>query len=155
MGLELKLNRLRKAGDVAVFSEPTETAFHLSFVVRVVHEVPGSEPHDGEWLVGFSPVCTHLGCLLVRSGSKDDDVVYERKTQQDGKDVETLTCGPCPCHGTTFDLREAGLVALGPATQNLAQLELEVDLTNEVVTADGWLGGRDPRAENWPYTRHK
>ena len=117
-----------------------------SFVVRIETETHWPHPSGG-FLVGYSPVCTHMGCLLVR---KEDDhhVVHALGANGD----EVLTCGPCPCHGTTFDLLKRGLVVLGQATQNLAQLKLTVE--PDTVKTDGWIENEkqhiDPREETWP-----
>ena len=35
--------------------------------------------------------------------------------------------GPCPCHFSTFDLANNGMVTLGQATQNLPQVLLSVE----------------------------
>ena len=105
----------------------------------------GALPHpEGGFLIGFSAVCTHMGCLLLN-------------TDDDGKPVlgypDRLVCGPCPCHGTSFDLNKSGLVVLGPATQNLPQLELEID--GEDLVAFDWrkkppYQHQDTRDEQWP-----
>ena len=111
---------------------------------------PGAIPHPSEegFLLGFSPTCTHMGCLLVRKDG-DPTIIYSRN----GDDY--LTCGPCPCHGTSFDLLKAGLVILGPATQNLAQLELGLSEDKSKVHALRWVKNEqqdiDPREEVWPY----
>lgn len=150
MGLKIELDDIGGFGFPAVFhdEDPGNEQFHLSFVVRIQQPVPGAvgDPKNGGYLIGYSPVCTHMGCRLVR-GTDDHSVVY------DSNGEEQLTCGPCPCHGTTFDLLKQGLVVLGPATQNLAQLKLQFDQGE--VTASDWIEHSDPRTENWPYTLPK
>lgn len=102
---------------------------------------------DGGFVIGYSAVCTHMGCLLARSDS-DHDVQYS----PDGNDGHQVTCGPCPCHGTTFDLIKCGLVVLGPATRNLPQLRLAlVDVGGQAhVKPVGWAEEMDPRSNDWP-----
>ena len=121
--------------------------FSGSFAFRVTTDAPGAVPdlhpdHGGDFLVAFSPRCTHMGCLLLR----DEDDRDPHDPRDNGS--EQLLCGPCACHGTTFDLLKGGLVVLGPATQNLAQLKLEVD-GNE-VKATGWRAHVHPVEEHWP-----
>lgn len=131
----------------------SDKQFDGSFVTRIESsEVPGAVAiGPGGYLVGFAPVCTHMGCLVF--SEKDDGkkgiLAYKRAG---GSESESLVCGPCPCHGTTFDLMKGGLVVLGPATQNLPQIKLEVE-GNRVI-AKGWITNDrqdvDPRFENWP-----
>jgi cytochrome b6-f complex iron-sulfur subunit len=51
----------------------------------------------------FSLVCSHLGCLVVWEGDKNQFL--------------------CPCHGATFD--ESGKVTAGPPPTGLAPLNVE------------------------------
>lgn len=60
----------------------------------------------------ISSVCTHLGCIAVRT--------------QDGR-------FDCPCHGSKFD--EIGLVTGGPAPKGLVWLELNLSPEGQ-LTAD-------------------
>ena len=151
MPFSIQLDRIGAIGELAVYENANENRFHLSFVVRIREPVLGAieDPTNGGYLVGYSPVCTHMGCLLVR-GTDDHNVAYN--THANG--VEELNCGPCPCHGTTFDLLKNGLVVLGPATQNLAQLKLELNDDKTQVRANGWIENnrqhKDPREETWP-----
>ncbi len=60
-------------------------------------------------IVAFSSICTHMGCLLEE---------YK---------PEYNALGPCPCHFSTFDLANNGMVTLGQATQNLPQVLLSIE----------------------------
>jgi arsenite oxidase small subunit len=60
-------------------------------------------------IVSFSAICTHMGCLLEE---------YK---------PEYNALGPCPCHFSTFDLANNGMVTLGQATQNLPQVLLSIE----------------------------
>jgi arsenite oxidase small subunit len=60
-------------------------------------------------IVSFSSICTHMGCLLEE---------YK---------PEYNALGPCPCHFSTFDLANNGMVTLGQATQNLPQVLLSIE----------------------------
>lgn len=72
-------------------------------------------------IVAFSYSCTHMGCPLVGMYNEEHKIL-----------------GPCPCHFTTFDLRQNGMVVLGQATQNLPQILLEVE--NDEIFATGMVG---------------
>lgn len=61
----------------------------------------------------YSRVCTHVGCPVN---------LYEQHTHH------TL----CPCHQSTFDLSDNGVVVFGPAARSLPQLPIMVD-------GDGYL----------------
>lgn len=98
------------------------------------------------FIVGFSSVCTHMGCLLVWGRDKADHVI--EYSSGVGGHRFSLTCGPCPCHGTTFDLLKSGLVIMGPATQNLPQLALIVHGDELEIT--GFVSNPPPQHETWP-----
>ena len=73
-----------------------------------------------DWQVGgilcYSKICTHVGCPIS---------LWEQQTHQ-------LLC---PCHQSTFDLGNSGVVVFGPAARALPQLPITVD-------ADGYLVAR-------------
>jgi arsenite oxidase small subunit len=118
----------------------------VSFAVRLKTQAPGSVAHpDGGFVAAFGIACTHMGCLLVHEPPAAGDLDYGAPG---AGQPERLVCGPCPCHGSSFDLIRAGLVIQGPATQNLPQLAVRADGGD--LKADGWIGGADPRAETWP-----
>jgi Rieske Fe-S protein len=156
MPFSIPLDQIGAFGVPAVYQRADDKAFHLSFVVRVCAPVPGAieEPTQGGYLVGYSPVCTHMGCRLVRTSDDSNVVSHNVVYHPDTNGAEELNCGPCPCHGTTFDLLKNGLVVLGPATQNLPQLKLELNAEKTDVTANGWIENdrqqKDPREETWP-----
>ena len=115
-----------------------------AFLLRIYIQVPGSrsDPEGNGHFVAFGNACTHMGCLLVT-----EDWHHIRHETPTDTSPEKVVCGPCPCHGTSFDLTREGLVILGPATQNLPQLELDID--DRVATR--WRNDAvDPRDEKWP-----
>jgi ubiquinol-cytochrome c reductase iron-sulfur subunit len=61
-----------------------------------------------EGLVAFSKVCTHAGCPVG---------LFEEQTGH-------LLC---PCHQSTFDVKDGAAVVFGPATRPLPQLPINVD----------------------------
>jgi ubiquinol-cytochrome c reductase iron-sulfur subunit len=64
----------------------------------------------------YSKICTHVGCPIS---------LWEQQTHH-------LLC---PCHQSTFDLGNSGLVVFGPAARSLPQLPITTD-------ADGYLVAR-------------
>ncbi|MGA4507066.1 Rieske 2Fe-2S domain-containing protein [Propionibacteriaceae bacterium G1746] len=71
-----------------------------------------------DWQVGgilcYSKICTHVGCPIS---------LWERTTHH-------LLC---PCHQSTFDLGDSGVVVFGPATRSLPQLPIKVDAEGFLV----------------------
>lgn len=133
-----------------VMMEP-DTNPDAAFVVRLPRVSVGSKPpgaaeDNGYYYLAFGNACTHMGCILFDGkGSGSGCVQYT--LDEEGK--SHVVCGPCPCHGTSFDLIRGGLVILGPATQDLPRLNLKIN--NGKLVARTWLSGaKDPRAEQWP-----
>ena len=113
------------------------------FGVLVDQPVSGSIVHpdfDNRYIVGFSNICTHLGCRLI-------DKIAELNRDQQTND---LICGPCPCHGTRFNLSKRGTVILGPASQHLPQLDLSLSADRRTIAGKFPVGDGDPTKENWP-----
>jgi ubiquinol-cytochrome c reductase iron-sulfur subunit len=65
-----------------------------------------------DWQVGgilcYSKICTHVGCPIS---------LWEQQTHH-------LLC---PCHQSTFDLGNSGVVVFGPAARSLPQLPITTD----------------------------
>ncbi|MEK6233182.1 MAG: hypothetical protein N2C14_00565, partial [Planctomycetales bacterium] len=78
MSVSIALDKIGAFGAPAVYEQPADPRFNRSFVVRIRDSMLGAiqDPSNGGYLVGFSPICTHMGCLLVR-GPDDHDVVYD------------------------------------------------------------------------------
>ena len=62
--------------------------------------------------IALSAVCTHAGCTVSYSKTRDDVV--------------------CPCHGSTFAL--SGAVTTGPATLPLRAYSTSFDATSQILT---------------------
>jgi ubiquinol-cytochrome c reductase iron-sulfur subunit len=79
-------------------------------------------PSRVDWQVGgilcYSKICTHVGCPIS---------LWEQQTHH-------LLC---PCHQSTFDLGNSGVVVFGPAARALPQLPITTD-------AEGYLVARGP-----------
>jgi ubiquinol-cytochrome c reductase iron-sulfur subunit len=67
----------------------------------------------------YSKICTHVGCPIS---------LWEQQTHH-------LLC---PCHQSTFDLGDAGLVVFGPAARALPQLPITVDAEGYLVARRGF-----------------
>ena len=76
-----------------------------------------------DWHVGgilcYSKICTHVGCPIS---------LWEQQTHH-------LLC---PCHQSTFDLGDSGVVVFGPAARSLPQLPITVDAEGYLVSRDGF-----------------
>jgi ubiquinol-cytochrome c reductase iron-sulfur subunit len=70
-------------------------------------------------LVAYSKICTHAGCPIS---------LYEQQSHN-------LLC---PCHQSTFDLGDSGVVVFGPAARSLPQLPITVDAEGFLVARDGF-----------------
>ncbi|TAK71047.1 MAG: Rieske (2Fe-2S) protein [Actinomycetota bacterium] len=79
------------------------------------------DPWDYQGILAFSKICTHVGCPIS---------LYEQRTHH-------LLC---PCHQSTFDLADSGVVVFGPAARRMPQLHIGVD-------AQGYLVARGDFAE--------
>jgi ubiquinol-cytochrome c reductase iron-sulfur subunit len=75
------------------------------------------------WAVGgilcYSKICTHVGCPIS---------LWEQQTHH-------LLC---PCHQSTFDLGNSGVVIFGPAARALPQLPITVDAEGYLVARSGF-----------------
>ena len=90
----------------------TEKAKAALIVVRMDPnsiKIPDSRQ---DWQVGgilaYSKICTHVGCPIS---------LWEQQTHH-------LLC---PCHQSTFDLGDSGVVVFGPAARALPQLPIAMD----------------------------
>lgn len=109
--------------------------FRGSFAVRIPPPSggqappPGSvdHPHGGR-LVGFSRVCPHMGCCLLSDSGQG--AIHFRP---DDSRTE-LVCGPCPCHGTTFDLLRADIPGVHRRSDN-RMIETTVQALSPEMTA--------------------
>jgi ubiquinol-cytochrome c reductase iron-sulfur subunit len=76
-----------------------------------------------DWHIGgilcYSKICTHVGCPIS---------LWEQQTHH-------LLC---PCHQSTFDLGDSGLVVFGPAARALPQLPITVDAEGYLIAQRGF-----------------
>jgi ubiquinol-cytochrome c reductase iron-sulfur subunit len=81
-----------------------------------------------EGLLAYSKICTHAGCAVS---------LFRHPLYEPASGSPALVC---PCHYSTFDVRRAARVTLGPAGRPLPQLPLRIDARRRVVAA-GPLSG--------------
>ncbi len=76
-----------------------------------------------DWQIGgilcYSKICTHVGCPIS---------LWEQQTHH-------LLC---PCHQSTFDLGNSGLVVFGPAKRALPQLPITTDAEGYLIARSGF-----------------
>ncbi|HOA87763.1 MAG TPA: Rieske 2Fe-2S domain-containing protein [Propioniciclava tarda] len=96
----------------------TEKAKSAIIIVRMDPasiKIPASRKDwqvDG--ILAYSKICTHVGCPIS---------LWEQQTHH-------LLC---PCHQSTFDLGNSGVVVFGPAARSLPQLPIKVNAEGYLV----------------------
>lgn len=80
-------------------------------------------------IMAFSRICTHAGCAIA---------LYRNPLFPPQAPSPALVC---PCHYSTFDVRQGGKVVFGPAGRDLPQLPLKVG-DDGILTAAGPLSGK-------------
>ncbi|MEQ1626542.1 MAG: arsenate reductase (azurin) small subunit [Nitrospira sp.] len=119
----VKLTRLTdlKAGQELMLSYPDKTSpiSLLKFGKRVLSGVGPDQD-----IVAFSRYCTHMGGTLQ----------FKMETG----------AFHCPLHYAMFDAQKGGLTVIGQATDNLPQVELEIDARGNIyaVGIKGLIYGR-------------
>ncbi|MDQ7991301.1 MAG: Rieske 2Fe-2S domain-containing protein [Propionicimonas sp.] len=70
-------------------------------------------------ILAYSKICTHVGCPIS---------LWEQQTHH-------LLC---PCHQSTFDLGNSGVVVFGPAARSLPQLPITTDANGYLIARSGF-----------------
>lgn len=129
----LDVSRLQRNQAVLLVDD---AAYPDIFVARVKPE-PGQaapqggvEAGGGEYFVGFSRVCTHMGCYLLTPAAGHS----RSATAQVELGTEPIV--RCPCHHSAFDLVADGRVVVGQSPCRLPQLRLEMDAGKVAIC--GW-----------------
>lgn len=111
-----------------VVSQPVEFNYPLeetpNILVKLGVKAVGGVGPDGD-IVGFSQICQHLGCIwaFVAPGTSPScDNTYSSPKPS----------GYCCCHGSTYDLTNAGKVTGGPAPRAVPQVTLQVDSSGNI-----------------------
>ncbi|MGH3365660.1 MAG: cytochrome bc1 complex Rieske iron-sulfur subunit [Nocardioidaceae bacterium] len=97
------LNAKAKASVILVRMQPEE-----------ITPYPGRENWGIDGILCYSKICTHVGCPIS---------LWEQQTHN-------LLC---PCHQSTFDLANNGVVIFGPAARSLPQLPLGLDSDGFII----------------------
>jgi len=109
------------------FNYPLEETPNI--LVKLGAAAPGGVGPDKD-IVAFSQVCQHLGCLIgfvPTGGAPACQAGYKAPTPE----------GYCCCHGTIYDLTNAGAVVSGPAPRPIPQVTLEYDASSSEIYAVG------------------
>jgi ubiquinol-cytochrome c reductase iron-sulfur subunit len=101
-----------------------EKAKSAVIVVRMDPNTITIPPSRENWQIGgilcYSKICTHVGCPIS---------LWEQQTHH-------LLC---PCHQSTFDLGNSGVVVFGPAARALPQLPIALDAEGYIVAQRDFL----------------
>jgi ubiquinol-cytochrome c reductase iron-sulfur subunit len=101
----------------------TEKAKAAIIIVRMNPNTIKIPDSRRDWQVGgilcYSKICTHVGCPIS---------LWEQQTHH-------LLC---PCHQSTFDLGDSGIVVFGPAARALPQLPITTDAEGYLVARSGF-----------------
>ena len=106
--LEHKLEEKAKAALLVMRLKPED-----------LNELPERKSWSYDGIVAYSKICTHVGCPVA---------LYEQQTHH-------LLC---PCHQSTFDVKNHCEVIFGPAKRPLPQLAITVDAEGYLVAQDGF-----------------
>jgi ubiquinol-cytochrome c reductase iron-sulfur subunit len=116
-GVPISHTALQGGGVIVAFPEGhLEAADSQVSLLRLTGVAP--QPGRGSWspesFFAYSRVCTHAGCAVAQ---------YEDESQ-------VLLC---PCHQSTFDLRQGARPISGPAARPLPQLPLAIDANGYLI----------------------
>lgn len=135
----IEASRLALGGFLTAFPQGADKSDLASPIVVV--RVDPADLHPSarrrDWAprgyVAYSKICTHAGCAVSEFRSP--------------KSPTTTASGPalvCPCHYSTFDVRQAAKPIFGPAARALAQLPLAVAPDGTLVAAGPLSGSVGP-----------
>ncbi len=116
-GVPITRDALSGGGVIVAFPEGhTDAADSQVALLRLagLAPLPGRETWSPDGFYAYSRVCTHAGCAVAQ---------YEDEAQK-------LLC---PCHQSTFDLRDGCRPVAGPASRPLPQLPLAIDANGYLV----------------------
>lgn len=85
-----------------------------------LNELPERKSWSYDGIVAYSKICTHVGCPVA---------LYEQQTHH-------LLC---PCHQSTFDVKNHCEVTFGPAARPLPQLSITVDSEGYLIAQQGFM----------------
>ena len=128
-GVPITRDALAGGGVIVAFPEGhTDAADSQVALLHLVGiaPLPGRETWSPDGFFAYSRVCTHAGCAVAQ---------YEDEAQK-------LLC---PCHQSTFDLRDGCRPVAGPAARPLPQLPLAIDANGYLVAQRDFDRAHRPR----------
>jgi ubiquinol-cytochrome c reductase iron-sulfur subunit len=100
-------------------------------LVRVAPEELAMAPDRAggapDGVLAFSKICPHAGCAVS---------MYRHPLYEPTTDRPALVC---PCHYSTFDVRQGGALVFGPSGRDLPRLPLAITAENELVAEGDFL----------------
>jgi arsenite oxidase small subunit len=116
-----------QVGSSVDFNYPLQETPNI--LVKLGQQAQGGVGPDND-IVAFSQVCQHLGCIygFVGTGSSP---ICNSSYKASGP------AGYCCCHGSVYDLANAGKVIGGPAQRPVPQVILSFDSTTGNIYATG------------------
>jgi ubiquinol-cytochrome c reductase iron-sulfur subunit len=133
-GQPVRLEELDPNSVVTVFPEGhVESADSQTLLIRLPSDVaaPGPAHWTADGVVAFSKICTHAGCPVG---------LYQTET------AELF----CPCHQSTFSVRDRARPTFGPATRPLPQLPIGIDEDGYVIALSDYTEPVGPGFWNRP-----
>jgi ubiquinol-cytochrome c reductase iron-sulfur subunit len=130
-GTPIRTQDIAIGGVVHVMPEGIEESAHplaekakaAVLIIRLapgeVEEAPDRKGWSHEGIFAYSKICTHVGCPVA---------LYEQQTHH-------LLC---PCHQSTFDVKQHCKVIFGPADRPLPQLAITADADGYLVAQSGF-----------------
>ena len=118
-GLPIQASAIATGNAVQAFPQgKSDNENNLIELVRLSEDLPAG-------LVGYSAICTHLGCTVLAKLNDQGDII-------------------CPCHGSEFNPAAGAAVVRGPANRPLPSLPLQIASDGNVVAAGSFNGPVGP-----------
>lgn len=125
-GAPISTDQLEVGSWLTAFAEGSDRRA-LGSSVAVVQIEEGEVRVRRDWaplgIMAYSKICTHAGCAIS---------LFRYPTYQPTSKPPALVC---PCHYSTFDVRNGAEVEFGPAGRPLPQLPLRIDAQGHLVAA--------------------
>jgi len=125
-GTPISADQLEVGSWLTAFAEGSDRRA-LGSSVAVVQIEEGEVRVRRDWaplgIMAYSKICTHAGCAIS---------LFRYPTYQPTSKPPALVC---PCHYSTFDVRNGAEVEFGPAGRPLPQLPLRIDAQGHLVAA--------------------
>jgi ubiquinol-cytochrome c reductase iron-sulfur subunit len=134
-GTPISADQLEVGSWLTAFAEGSDRR-ELGSSVAVVQIEEGEVRVRRAWaprgIMAYSKICTHAGCAIS---------LFRYPTYEPTSKPPALVC---PCHYSTFDVRNGAKVEFGPAGRPLPQLPLRIDAQGYLVAAGSLSGNIGP-----------